>query len=425
MAKYKSLQQKKILVVDDFPEFRNAIRRMVEAFGALDVDIAANGEEAISKIKETMYHVVLCDYNLGEGKDGQQVLEEGKHIGAINESQIFILLTAENSAEMVMGALEYEPDSYLIKPFTKEMVHERVMRCLEQKKELEPIYQALEGSDSQKALQILDDRIAKGGKLVLLCLKIKGKELLKLKRYDEAAQLYESILEARELAWAYMGLGKCYYYKEKYPEALQEFQKIIVDNDKTVEGYDWIARCYEKIGEFVKAQETLEQAVQMSSKAILRQQFLGRMALCNEDLKIAERAFKMAVSLGKHSVYRSDDDTKNYAYILLKRGLEETNARMRSRYITDALAALEVMRKFYHSNRAKQAEIYLIMVDIMLQAEKLDQVEATANKILGLLAHEPTSSDKELILQLANLFIKSGKDNLAEKGEKIQQKYTS
>ena len=110
--------------------------------GATDIDTGTQGEDAIAKIKSKKYDTVLCDYNLGEGKDGQQVLEEAKFTGALTDAQNFLMLTAESTAEMVMGALEYEPDSYLVKPFTKEMVHSRLAKVIELKNQIIDIYHA-------------------------------------------------------------------------------------------------------------------------------------------------------------------------------------------------------------------------------------------------------------------------------------------
>ena len=55
LSKYKDFQNKKFLVVDDFPEFRTAIKRMVEAFGGTDIDTASDGEDAIAKILANKY----------------------------------------------------------------------------------------------------------------------------------------------------------------------------------------------------------------------------------------------------------------------------------------------------------------------------------------------------------------------------------
>ena len=107
MAKLWTLKGKKILIVDDFPAMRSMMRTMLAAFGADNIAEARTGEEALELLEEESKEIILCDYNLGEGKDGQQVLEEAKHRELIPYSTVFILVTAENTSDMVMGAMEH------------------------------------------------------------------------------------------------------------------------------------------------------------------------------------------------------------------------------------------------------------------------------------------------------------------------------
>ena len=73
-----SLKDKKILIVDDFAEMRSSLRNMLTPFDANDISMASTGEEAIELIAHNKFDIIMCDYNLGDGKDGQQVLEEAK-----------------------------------------------------------------------------------------------------------------------------------------------------------------------------------------------------------------------------------------------------------------------------------------------------------------------------------------------------------
>ena len=121
----KAWSRKKVLLVDDFRNFIITMRNMLASLGFVIIDTANDGEEAVSRIMSRRYDIVLCDYNLGPGKDGQQVLEEVKQRQLLSPLTIFMMVTAENSLEMVMGAAEYQPDEYLIKPFTKQVLEKR------------------------------------------------------------------------------------------------------------------------------------------------------------------------------------------------------------------------------------------------------------------------------------------------------------
>jgi DNA-binding response OmpR family regulator len=79
------------------------------------------------------YDVVLCDYNLGDGKNGQQVLEEARVRNLVLPSSVWLMVSAEKSVESVMGAAEHQPDAYLIKPITEGVLLTRLNRVWHRK----------------------------------------------------------------------------------------------------------------------------------------------------------------------------------------------------------------------------------------------------------------------------------------------------
>ncbi|QWR76659.1 response regulator [Candidatus Magnetomonas plexicatena] len=121
------LKDKRIVIIDDFKDFRESLRRTLLGLGARSVDTVEEANDAISKISRTPYDIILCDYNLGEGKkDGQQIFEELSYKKKIGYSCMFIMTTAENTLRMVMGVMDYQPDGYLVKPFTTSDLVQRI-----------------------------------------------------------------------------------------------------------------------------------------------------------------------------------------------------------------------------------------------------------------------------------------------------------
>src|SRR3954466_3718027 len=92
---------KNYLIVDDFVGIRQLLRESLRSLGAKHVDQASNGGEAMALITKTRYDVVLCDYNLESGKNGQQVLEEARVRSLLMPSSMFIMVSAEKSVESV------------------------------------------------------------------------------------------------------------------------------------------------------------------------------------------------------------------------------------------------------------------------------------------------------------------------------------
>ena len=112
------LAGKRILAVDDLVESRSAMKKMLVILGASKVDVAMDGDEATEYILNNDYDLVISDYNLGRGRDGQQILEEARFIRRFKATTTLVMLTGDTALDMVMGAIPYEPDHYVTKPFT-------------------------------------------------------------------------------------------------------------------------------------------------------------------------------------------------------------------------------------------------------------------------------------------------------------------
>ncbi|MBI5740315.1 MAG: tetratricopeptide repeat protein [Nitrospirae bacterium] len=313
-------KNKKFLVVDDFSEFRRLMRRMLESLGVRDIDDASGGEIAIQKMKTKAYDIILCDYNLGYGKkDGQQILEEAKHRGLVRYSTVFIMLTAENTMPMVMGAVEYQPDDYLIKPITKEILTLRLEKNIRRKEDSEVIERAIRKNEYTRAIALCDELILKNPKNRLEYLRVKSDLYLSTGRYSEATAVFEEVLSMRDILWARMGLGKVYFLSGEHVRAKEIFQSLVEENKTLMEAYDWLAKTLEAMGSLEEAQKVLISATEISPKAILRHQAIGKISYRIEDYDTAGQAFKSAISIGKHSCFKSPSDYTGLAKTLVNK----------------------------------------------------------------------------------------------------------
>jgi tetratricopeptide (TPR) repeat protein len=309
--------KKKFLVIDDFSEMRHSVKKMLQSFGAKDIDDTGDGDTAVEKISMKSYDIILCDYNLGEGKrDGQQILEEVKHRELVRYSTVYIMITAENTMPMVMGALEYKPDDYMTKPFTKDVLKTRMDRVIERKADFDAIEKAISRKEYMAAIQLCTERVKQKPKNVLEFLRIRADLCIKIGDFAAAKNVYEEVLAMRQIPWATLGLGKVHYKMNNFIEAKNVLSELVEDNRAMVEAYDWLAKSLEEMGDLKGAQDTLDKAIKLSPKAILRQKALADVALKNNDLSGAELSFKAAVSLGKTSCFKSPSDYTGLAKVL-------------------------------------------------------------------------------------------------------------
>ncbi|MBV5310995.1 tetratricopeptide repeat-containing response regulator [Chromatium okenii] len=292
---------KKFLIIDDFSDVRSAIRSILRSLEVTQIDQARDGNDAIVQMTGKRYDVVLCDYNLGPGKNGQQVLEEARHNLLLNIDSIFIMITAENTRDMVMSAVEYSPDSYLSKPFTKEILQRRLDKLFERKADLKKVSKAMIVKDYNTAIAELDALIATDPKNLPDLLKLKTEICMTANRYDDAMVIFEKVLHEHEVSWARLGIGKVLYWKKKHQQALEMFQQLIELDPNLVTAYDWLAKTQAELKQFDAAEQTLHAAVKISPRALKRQQQLGDLALSNGHPEQAETAFTRAVTLARNS----------------------------------------------------------------------------------------------------------------------------
>ena len=300
--------QKSVLIIEDFTEFARSMRGMMVTMGSKRIDLVYNGEDAIQICKEKKFDIILSDYNLGSGKDGQQVLEELHYFNLLKTNTMFIMVTAENTAEMVMGALEFQPDSYLTKPFNGHILKLRLDKGIYKKDILAPIVKLMRKKKWRSAIEMADQVISENPKFRMACLRHQYSCYKRLKLYDKALELTTGIVNERPIPWAMMGVGEIFFAKKDMEKASDLFSDMIVEFPMVLEGYDWLARIQALLGQPIEAQNTLLKAVKYSPKALKRQKLLGGLAEENNDFETMSGAFRQAVKYGSNSAFASPDE---------------------------------------------------------------------------------------------------------------------
>ena len=105
----------KVLIVDDYSTMRRIIRNLLTQIGYTEIDEAADGNEALQKLRETHYGLVISDWNM-EPMTGFDLLKKVRADETLKATP-FIMVTAESKAENVVAARAAGVDNYIVKPF--------------------------------------------------------------------------------------------------------------------------------------------------------------------------------------------------------------------------------------------------------------------------------------------------------------------
>lgn len=319
---------KKALVIDDYPSMRSAFKMALASFGMTKVDLAATGSEALVRVKGMRYDVIISDYNLGEGRDGQQVLEEMRHRNLISLETAFLMVTAESVYERVVAAAELAPDDYLIKPFNGEIMRTRLDAILNKKEAFRDVYRSFTQGHMETALAGCDAIMKTRPKYAVDALRFKGEVLIAMGDFAAAEALYKQIIAMRAVPWSRLGLARTAHLQRKEPEAEELLSGLIDQYPELVSGYDLLAEVQLAQNKHKDAQATLQRGVTVSAKSARRQRQLGEVSYQNGDLKGAEIAFKAAIDKGKNSVFLLMNDFANLSRVHLEQGDEKAAAEV-------------------------------------------------------------------------------------------------
>ena len=111
---------RKVLVVDDEKLIVKGVRFSLEQDG-MEVDCAYDGEEALEKIKNNTYDIVLLDIMLPK-MDGFEVCQQ---VREFSDVPILMLTAKGDDMDKILG-LEYGADDYITKPFNILEVKARI-----------------------------------------------------------------------------------------------------------------------------------------------------------------------------------------------------------------------------------------------------------------------------------------------------------
>jgi two-component system, chemotaxis family, chemotaxis protein CheY len=112
----------RVLVADDSSTMRKIILRSLAAVGVPTATEAADGEEAINMFKPGDFDLVLTDWNMPR-KNGLEVIQE---IRKQDPNVTIIMVTTEAEKSRVLEAIQVGVSDYLVKPFTAEMLREKL-----------------------------------------------------------------------------------------------------------------------------------------------------------------------------------------------------------------------------------------------------------------------------------------------------------
>jgi two-component system chemotaxis response regulator CheY len=117
-----------VLIVDDYKTMLRIIRNLLKQLGLENVDEATDGQDALVKLRNGNFGLVISDWNMAP-MTGLDLLKEVRADPRLKDTP-FIMVTAESKTENVTAAKQAGVSNYIVKPFNAETLRDKIEKVM-------------------------------------------------------------------------------------------------------------------------------------------------------------------------------------------------------------------------------------------------------------------------------------------------------
>jgi two-component system chemotaxis response regulator CheY len=376
MSMLWSLQDVKVLIVDDQIQMRKSISRILNSMGIIHITEASSGIKAFTMIQQNNYDLVITDI-LMDKMDGYELIELIRKRNVRGDIPI-IAVSGESGKDEIVKVNTLGASSYLMKPFSADDFDARVKSALSDYfqpseplgsiRSVEIMFQKNSFDSCLELIQILQKKYPDQTKLILLKILV----LEKLQRFDEAISIALDGISTNPGYFRFYGaLANLYHSKGLFADAALAMSKELEINPKQAGRQVELGFLLMQLNNHQEALKHLQLAI--AEKPKHKQALLG-----------AGRAFSMAGDLDKAIYYfqryrkHHPEDTKPLEAIV--------DCCIQAKVPKRA----EDVLKTYLGGQAVQTDAYILLAKFYFR----DQRKAEGIKTLeSLLSRAPDSPD--------------------------------
>jgi len=308
------------LIIEPHAGMRASIHSMLTLCGLTRIEHASTSNQAVKHLTLRSFDLILCEYDLEGGQDGQQLLEDLRHHKLMPLATMFFMVTAEGNHSKVVSAAELAPTDYVLKPFTAERLLERIARALDKRNAFLPVYTLMEAGDQHEAIGACIEGQRLHTRYAIDFLRLRAELHMFLGEAEQAEPIYRQLVEIKAIAWARLGLAKTLFLRKRYAETRDILEDLVDSNRNFVDAYDWLARTHAAAGELEKSQAVLVEAVAVSPHAVRRLRTLADTAFEAGDVDTAEKTLRQVVGKARYSEFRDPEDHVKLVRALVTKG---------------------------------------------------------------------------------------------------------
>lgn len=407
----RSLQ---VLIADDFEHSRQTIKKMLISLGIDKIDITSTGKGVVDACRAKQYDLILCDFNLGIGKNGQQALEEVRSTGLLKSTGMFVIISAETSRDIVMSIMEENPDAYLAKPFTSGVLKERIEKLLQQNDELRDIKEAEDGGNYKRVIALCIELINQGSKHSSWCKRKMADTFFSTGQLAKAQSICRSVQETNPVDWAMVIEAKVMKTKGFIDDAISYLQRAMKLFPSCMQAYDLAVQYFEEKGFFHEAQKILQSALRLSPSVVSRQQSLVDISLSNGDLDTALKASQQTLRLSVNSVHASAKQYLQAGQVISESIFEDDTNESRKKG-QDAFNLLNQVSKKFPNDKATILEKVLIESRVYSSQGKMSEANDALKEAQQIIEEQPNILTPDIMLEMGKALYVAGSIDEADR----------
>lgn len=297
-----TIQDASALIIDSNANSRSLMSAQLRDLGVGTVRQTPRVKDARVMLEHQTFDIVLCDYHFDmSDTSGQDLLDELRREGLLPYSTVFVMVTSEATYAKVAEAAEAALDAYLIKPYTSANLAERLASARLRKRILKDIFEAIENQDFETAAELCLARFKARGKYWLYAARIGAELLLRLKRFEDAKQLYDAIIAAKTVPWARLGVARTEVASGNLQKARRTLENLIGELPDYADSHDLMGHVQMEQGDLQEALKTYQTAATLTPGCLLRLQRCGALGYYAGQRAEALRMLERAMSQGLRS----------------------------------------------------------------------------------------------------------------------------
>ncbi|HEX4878319.1 MAG TPA: response regulator [Limnobacter sp.] len=269
------LKGKTALVVDSALATRRALQDQLSQLGARSVIFASSVAEVEQHLESREFALIVCEYQLEGDRNGQQLLEDLRVNNRLAWNTAFMMVTGERSYSNVVAVAEFEPDDYLIKPFTASTLSDRVVRIFNRKLRLSEAYQAMFDAQYERLPAVCDRLEQQFPQYTNELERMRVESYFRAGQFAETEKQLKEKLEKSPKPWMNLLLAKVNIERKKLDEANALLTKVVKTNPEYLAASDLFA---DLLWEQNKPGEALEILEKMGAKALASTTRLRKLA---------------------------------------------------------------------------------------------------------------------------------------------------